>query len=60
MKKIYIKPDVEVIEIENETLLNAYSLGTEYGPSLGDGEADQNSPDFAKSVESASVWDEWD
>ena len=60
MKQVYIKPDIEVVEIDNETLLNAYSLGTEYGPGLGEGEVGDDTPDFAKSVESSSVWDDWE
>ena len=58
MKKKYIKPEIDLVEIENDTLLNAFSLDSEYGPSVGEGEAGDDTPDFAKS-HSYSVWDEW-
>lgn len=58
MKKEYVTPAIEIVDIENDTLLNAFSVETEYGPGVGGGEAGDETPDLAKHHH--DVWEEWD
>ena len=56
MKKEYVTPAIEIVDIENDTLLNAVSVETEYGPGVGGGEAGDETPDLAKHHH--DVWEE--
>lgn len=56
MKKIYIHPDIEEIEIETDSLLQVVSSETDSGNVWGDD--DGSGEVLAK--EHNSIWDEWE
>ena len=58
MKKEYVTPAIEIVDIENDNLLNAVSVETESGPGVGGGEAGDETPDLAKHHHDG--WEEWD
>lgn len=46
MKKEYLEPTIEVVEFASEVLMNLTSADTD-GAGTGDGEAGDETPDFA-------------
>lgn len=58
MRREYIKPDIEVVYVEMESLLNVYSAEISDGEIVGDGQVGDETPDLSKYHN--SVWDEWE
>lgn len=58
MKRVYIKPDIEVVDVEVESLLDTVSSETWDGGIVGDGQVGNETPDLSKYHN--SVWDEWE
>ena len=58
MKRVYIKPDIEVVDVEVESLLNVFSAEISNGEVVGDGQVGDETPDLSKYHN--SVWDEWE
>lgn len=58
MRREYIKPDIEVVDVEMESLLNTFSADIWDGEEVGDGQVGDETPDLSKYHN--SVWDEWE
>ena len=58
MKRVYIKPDIEVVDVEVESFLDVFSAEISNGEVVGDGQVGDETPDLSKYHN--SVWDEWE
>ena len=58
MKRVYVKPDIEVVDLEVESLLNTLSSEIWDDEGVGDGQVGDETPDLSKYHN--SVWDEWE
>ena len=58
MKRVYIKPDIEVVDVEVESLLDVFSAEISDDEGVGDGQVGNETPDLSKYHN--SVWDEWE
>lgn len=57
MKRVYIKPDIEVVDVEMESLLNTVSSEILDSEEVGDGQVGDDTPDLSKYHN--TVLDEW-
>lgn len=62
MKKIYIQPDIEIVETELECLCTTSGDGFAWDDEMGDGSGSMNDEESdidALSKGHNNVWDEW-